>query len=176
MISHLQRIGISPAVIREVLQALFGLKIIRTSICDSQLPHFVSVIEACGLYVGISKQKYFACPDAGKGGWCNAPPIVLEPESRIGEHYLYVGANPEKVMFAMQSEETGSELDFAESLGIPQCCSDFYLRDIDIARQVQNDLLPFSYQNTEKKYPFNFWVTITSEFSQLSIGKAYRQP
>jgi hypothetical protein len=64
----------------------------------------------------------------------------------------------------MYSEEAGSDVDFAGSLGIPACCSDFYTENIDAARGIQNDLFPFSFKNTKDVYPFNVWTNITSQY------------
>jgi hypothetical protein len=173
LLKELQVIGIYPSVIREVLQAYFGVKVSRTSISDRQLPCFVAVIESYGMYIGVSQQKYFASPDTGKGGWCNAPPIILEGDSQIGEHFIYIGKYPEKVLLALQSEESGFETSFAESLGIPKCCSEFYLKEIESARRVQNDLLPFSFKNSSKIYPLDFWTNMASQYFGYGLNSFF---
>lgn len=172
LLSDLQSIDLPPSVIREILQASFGLKICRTSIADNKFAKLIEILEAAQLYVGISKMKYFACPDQGKGGWCNAPPILLDPQVKLGEHFLYIGLNPEKVFSALQNEEVGEE-EFANELSIPKCCSDFYLSTIEQARQVQNDLLPFSFINTHEAYPYNLWTNMASQYFGYALNSFF---
>ncbi len=173
LLHSLQKIGLPPAVIREFLQACLGHKVSRTSLSDRELHAVASLLENHGLYVGVSRAKYFACPDMGKGGWCNAAPIELDAGSPMGEHFIYAGTDPQKVFRAMQSEEQGADTDFAESLGIPSCCAEFYVNNVDAARIIQNDLLPFTFRNSMSGYPFNLWANSASQYFGYGLNSFF---
>ena len=148
LIDNLSRIALQPQIIRELIEAFIGHKVSRTSIPDYLLPDLLKILDRYDIASGVSKNKFYSASDHGKGGWCNAAPQSLPSESNIGEHFVYSGIDPDRVLMAINSELAGDNDEFGGLLGIPDCCINHYKTYIDKASKIQNDLTLFTYKNT----------------------------
>lgn len=153
LIVDLSNLQLQPQIIREFIETIISQKVSRTSAPDYLIPDLLKILESHGIISGVSKFKYYAPADEGKGGWCNIAPVRLSQGSFIGEHLIYSGSSASRVYHAMDAEHSGDDQKFGELLGIPSCCTQHYENNINNAAKLQNDLTIFTYKNTNNQKP-----------------------
>jgi hypothetical protein len=116
-----------PILLRELLEAILGLKCSRISVTLNGLKRLKAL--ACdlgfGLYVADSKRISAYHP--GKGIWSDQASKYVPLDDPEGLFVAYLALTPEDALTAYQTEAYMGDDSFGELLLIPPCCRRFYL-------------------------------------------------
>ena len=159
--------------IREIILAAEGLKVCRTLVDELDLSSFVHLLESHGLHIAIYDHKFICLPDAGKGGWISQYGIQVPIEIGHGLLMVYIASSPSAALDAMKQEHSQDDSAFGDSLAIPTCCSNFYVKHIDAALARQNDYLSFVAKNTPPDQPYSYWNNIAAQYFDGSLISFY---
>lgn len=160
---------LNPIQTREVLVAAAGLKASRLGAPPHLVERVEEVLSSFGLYVCRSENRFLARRDIGKGGWSNAFAESLSITDERGDWLLYVATTERAANSARDAEKSGQEDHFGAFLGIPSCCTEFFLSRQQLARQKQYDFTPLVLANTSGPYPFNYWTNFVAQYFCYSL-------
>ena len=90
------------------------------------------------------------------------------PEN-TGDFLIYVSNDANLLNRSVESEEEGDEEEFGVNLGIPNCCIDFYSKNLNSAYEKQNDFVPLVLNNTKELHSFNFWNNYVAQYFGYSF-------
>lgn len=160
---------VNPIQTREVLTAAAGLKTSRLGAPPALAGPLEDLLSSFGLYVSRSEHRFLARPDIGKGGWSNAFAEKVSASDPRGDWLFYVAVSEDAAIAAKAAEANGRDASFGSALGIPPCCTDFFLSRQDLARKKQYDFVPLVLDNTSESYPFNYWNNFVAQYFCYSL-------
>jgi hypothetical protein len=156
--------AVGPLATREVLLAAAGLKTARLGLNDRRAGWLEQVLAAQGVASCRSTGRFTTHRDIGKGGWSNRFDRELPASNARGDWLVYVATSERVAVAARDAEAEQREGDFGATLGIPQCCAEFYLAHREIALRKQNDYVPLVLDNTRAPFPYNYWNNYVAQY------------
>jgi hypothetical protein len=136
---QLKEVGLSPASIREIIQASTTKKITRTFLTDQQLNKCAPIFDGIKLNYYLSPHKYLFSNDSGKGGFSNAVDALLPDSVPVGSFMVHLGLHAGRVIETRGADLSGDHRKVGDLLGIPTCCVDAFLVSASMAECDQND-------------------------------------
>jgi hypothetical protein len=107
--------------------------------------------------------------DVGKGGWSNRFGLEVPASDGRGDWLVYVASSERAATAARDAEAEQRDADFGTALGIPACCTEFYLAHRELAFRKQNDYVPLVLDNTRGPFPYNFWNNYVAQYFGYSL-------
>ena len=148
IIKDLEKIPLSYASIREIIEVIHKKKVARLSLNDVQLIAAVKIFESLDLSYFLSDRKYLSVEDTGKGGFSNSFSGTVDVDVPIGDFLVYIGRDQEQVAGARLAETSGNNSILGQYLGYPECCIRAFERAQNEAAELQNDFtLPILKRN-----------------------------
>lgn len=119
----------APAIgLRELLEAILGLKCSRVSVTRSGLERLVVLARELGFGIAVADSKRISAFHPGKGTWSDqASRYVPLDDPAKGLYAVYLASTPGDARTARETEAYMGDDSFGELLLIPACCRRFYL-------------------------------------------------
>ena len=151
MITDLFDAGLSPSVVREIIELKHGKRVSRLFLDDEQLLKASTVFDKAKLKYFLSPGKIIFNQDSGKGGFSNSGSSFVPDSTPIGSFMVHVGTDETEDYEARQCDLSGNDLEFGRFLGIPECCIGSFLKNLHQAQEIQNDYTLFCCESTTEK-------------------------
>lgn len=134
--------GIAPPIaLREVLEAILGLKCSRVNVWQAGLERLRVLAHEFDFGFAVSEWKMIPTLDAGKGDWSDGVLQYVSLDDPRGLYSVYLGATKEDAITALRAETEIGDDAFGQLLGIPPCCRRFYSECRVRASSAGNDYL-----------------------------------
>jgi hypothetical protein len=130
-----------PIALREVLEAVLGLKCSRLNVWQAGLEHLQALAREFDFGLAVSEWKMIVTLDEGKGDWSDGVLQYVPFDDPRGLFSAYLGSTKEKAITALRAEANLGDDAFGELLGIPSCCRRFYTECRERASSAGNDYL-----------------------------------
>jgi hypothetical protein len=130
-----------PIAIREVLEAVIGLKCSRLNVWQSGLEYLQALAREFNFGLAVSEWKIVPTLDAGKGDWSDGVLEYVPLEDSRGLFSAYLGSTVEEAIIALKAETSLGDDAFGKLLGIPSCCRRSYMERCARASSTGNDFL-----------------------------------
>jgi hypothetical protein len=166
---HELRVKLDPLRTREVLLAAASMKTSRLGGPDRLLDWLETVADAHRVSYVEANYRVVTLRDIGKGGWANQILRKVPRNSPQGDRLIYLANSKAVAIEARDAEAAGREANFGAVLGIPACCTEFYLHYQQHASQKQNDFVPIVLDNTNGRGPYNFWNNYVAQYFGYSL-------
>jgi hypothetical protein len=156
---------LSGTAIREVIQAASGFKVSRISMSLNHLPWISSILESHKISFCISNFSFLPVMHNKNSNWISK--LERCDDNLKDPHVsksIYIGSSKEIVELARYYEEINDDNNFGKLLGIPECCRDFYNRNLQNASKTHNDFTIYSSGVSEKFVFGNMWCNIFGQY------------
>lgn len=154
---------------REIMSAWAGLKVARIGIKAKKINSLLKFLNELKLHFKVSNNLVFSKRDIGKGGWSNKFDEREGLPENLGDFLIYISNDANLLNRSVESEDEGNEEEFGVNLGIPNCCIEFYAKNLNSAYEKQNDFVPLVLKNTKELHSFNFWNNYVSQYFGYSL-------
>lgn len=184
--NDLKRIFHSNQNIFEILYVYHGLKdVARLTLTNTELEKLKKFTRKYNFSTAIQDYKFASVPDKGKGSFPNKGKRV-SLENPKGKYIVYISKLRRKALAAKRYEQNTQDRKFGNILGYPECCAEFFIRNLEEQSEKQMDfVLPAL--NELKYFPFinniairYFGIRILSHFpcsfdceKSKKLGKKY---
>ena len=162
-----KEVGMIPT--REMITVWMGMKTARLSGSGKSIKIMENASIKLGLSTVRSHKKYIGIRDVGKGGWSNKFGGEFPSSSDKGDWLLYIAKNKDLALKARLAEDEDREFDFGDELGIPSCCSKFYIEKQHEAMEKQNDYVPLVLKNSNSNGPHNYHLNYVAQYFGYSL-------
>jgi hypothetical protein len=112
--------------LREILEAVMGLKCSRISLGSDELHYLKNLSNELNFGIAVSDSKTISKAELWKGSWSDRVPHYVPLDYPEGLYTIYVGPNQEEAIAARFAEEVIGDEAFGKLLQIPSCCRNFY--------------------------------------------------
>lgn len=99
-------------------------------------------------YKHITSTVFAGIKDRNKGSWSN----LCSKSKKAISIALYIGLHSKDVEKSIKAEECGDDGEFGDVLSYPACCNKFFFDNFGDAANIQGDLFPFVYKNTDDNF------------------------
>lgn len=130
-----------PIAVREVLEAVLGLKCSRLNVRQPGLELLQSLSRSYGFGLAVSDWKVIPSVDSGKGSWSDGVVGYVPADNSEGLFAVYLAPTDAQAAMALETEALLGDEAFGKLLGIPACCRRFYLARRPRALSSGNDYL-----------------------------------
>lgn len=120
------RQNVSALTLREIIEAVLGLKCSRISLGSDGLRYLRKLSNELNFGIVVSDWKTITKAETWKGNWSDRIPEYVPLDHPDGLFTIYVGANQDDALAARFAEEDVGDEAFGQLLQIPQCCRKFY--------------------------------------------------
>lgn len=151
--------------IREVLQAVAGLKVSRISMSLNHLPWIYSLFEKYNITFLLSKKSFRPVIEKDNKKWISKLEVC---DDNLNDPHvsksIYIGNSIQLVEDAMHFEEKNDDDEFGRLLGIPSCCRKFYKENLAKASLTNNDFTYLSLGEDENIQVNNKWCNVLGQY------------
>lgn len=166
----LKNIGLNDIVMKEIILVFDKVKpSSRIFISDNKYQSFKLFCDKYGLYVEKGSYRLIADRDIGKGGWGNRAHKTVSTRSKDGALPHYISTDWKTAKTAMNFDSYEDDQNFAEELGFPVCCQNFYSDNYDESNSRQCDFSLITLRETKGDYPYSAYNNYIAQYFGLSL-------
>lgn len=159
----------------EVLYVANGLKkLARLSIYNkNRLNLAKNFIENHRLKIVESSVKYITKRDSNRTYFTSYSKPVALNNKKGGFIYLYISKSNDLSQLGRICEEHDYSIQFGRILDYPECCIDFYNKNIQRYLKEKRDLMHSVLDETEGLFPYPFWNNFVTRYFDASLLSHY---
>lgn len=142
-----------PLALRELLEAVLGLKCSRVDVAEVGMERLYALSVSHGFGMALASFKTLPVLERDKGDWSDHAAGYVDLSDPRGLYTVYLGPDEEAAETACLAEAQLGDDIFGELLGIPACCRAFYLELRATALQRGDDYLELTLERSAQRIP-----------------------
>ena len=159
----------------EILYVMNGFKKTTRIIIaqDAEINLIKNFVENKNLNMEVSTLKYITKKDGNKTLYTSYSEPVKLNHKKEGLRYLYISKSKKLSLLARVTDEHQHTEEFGKILGYPECCIEFYNRNIQICLREKKDLMHNVLDETNIPFPYPFWNNFVARCFDVSFLSHY---